>query len=339
VWGEAKGGGAMTMLTDSFGRRHTYLRVSVTDRCNLHCRYCQPDGFVWKDRAEILSYDEIHRLVRLLAAMGIRKVRLTGGEPTVRREIEHLVALLAGVPGVETLGLTTNGVLLREQAAALRAAGLSANALNVSLDTLRPQRFIEITGEDRLGAVLDGIEAALEAGFSPVKVNVVVMGGVNDDELCEFVALARTRPIHVRFIEHMPFQGNAWHAVGFVPQPAMVREIQRHCPLHPAGDTDPAAAAVEYQSPGLVGRIGFISPISAHFCGRCTRLRLTADGALRSCLFAREETSLRDLLRGGATDEALAQAVRAAVEKKAWCHPPEAELAAAAGRSMIQIGG
>jgi cyclic pyranopterin phosphate synthase len=329
----------MSMLTDSFGRLHTYLRVSVTDRCNLRCRYCQPEGFVWKNRAEILSYGEIHRLVRLLAGMGIRKVRLTGGEPTIRQEIEHLVALLAGTPGIETLGLTTNGVLLREKAARLRAAGLTASALNVSLDTLRRDRFLEITGEDRLGAVLDGIEAALEAGFAPVKVNVVVMGGVNDDEVCDFVALARTRPIHVRFIEHMPFRGNAWNAKGFVSQEAMRRRIEQRYPLLPADGIDPAAAAAEFRSPDLVGRIGFISPISAHFCGHCTRLRLTADGALRSCLFAREETSLRDLLRGGATDEALAQAVRATVQKKAWCHPPEADLAEAAGRSMIQIGG
>lgn len=329
----------MSQLTDSFGRAHTYLRVSVTDRCNLRCRYCQPEGFVWKDRAEILSYDEIHRLVRLFAAMGVRKVRLTGGEPTIRREVEHLVSLLAGTPGIETVGLTTNGVLLREKAAPLRAAGLTTSALNVSLDTLRPERFVEITGEDRLGDVLAGLEAALAAGFAPVKVNVVVMGGVNDDELCDFVELARARPIHVRFIEHMPFRGNGWHATGFVPQQAMMREIQRRYRLEPIADADPAAAAVEFGSPALRGRVGFISPLSAHFCGRCTRLRLTADGALRSCLFAREEISLRDLLRQRATDEALAQAVRATVEKKAWCHPPEAELAAAAGRSMIQIGG
>jgi cyclic pyranopterin phosphate synthase len=326
----------MSALADRSGRSHSYLRVSVTDRCNLRCRYCTPQDFVWKERDEILSYEEICRVARLLVAMGIRKIRLTGGEPTVRKGIEGLVARLAALPGLKTLGMTTNGTLLKGKARALKTAGLTA--LNVSLDTLKKERFRDIAGEDRFDQVMAGIEAALAAGFAPLKLNVVVMGGVNDDELCDFVEFARANLLHLRFIEYMPFRGNGWDRAGFVPHSAMVRKLAERYSLTPCPSRS-SSSAKEFRVDGRPETIGFITPLSAHFCQTCNRLRLTADGAIRSCLFGPDEASLRGPLREGASDAALADIIRAAVaEKPAW-HPPVRELAGLKSRSMIEIGG
>jgi cyclic pyranopterin phosphate synthase len=245
---------------------------------------------------------------------------------------------VASLPGVETLGMTTNGILLCEKAAALRAAGLSAGSLNVSLDTRRPERFAQITGEDRLAEVMAGIEASLAAGFAPVKVNVVVMAGANADELCDFVELARERPLHVRFIEYMPFKDNGWEGAAVMPYHAMVEEIRRSYELIPRLGRA-RRVAKEYTIPGFAGAVGFITALSEDFCRECNRVRLTADGAMKTCLFDGPEVSLRDLMRSGADDAALAGAIRGAVFRKPAGHPPAEELRAVNDRAMIEIGG
>lgn len=326
-------------LVDGQGRRHTYLRVSVTDRCNLRCVYCMPpEGICRKPREEILRFDELLRLVRLLARMGIRKVRLTGGEPLVRRDIEQLVAEIAATPGIETVGLTTNGVLLGRLAAALRAAGLTR--LNVSLDTLRPERFQRIALRDNYADVRAGIEAALQAGFAPLRLNVVVMGGINDDEICDFVRLTAGQPLDVRFIEYMPFQANRWHEAAFVPYRVMLQRIMREFPLA-CCDDDPQAttAGKHFRVPGFVGSIGFITSMSDHFCGSCNRLRLLADGGLKACLFDPHPVNLRPPLRSGASDAELESLIRRAVAGKAPQHPVTQDLVHLDNQSMIQIGG
>jgi cyclic pyranopterin phosphate synthase len=309
----------------------------VTDRCNLRCRYCAPQDFIWRKREEILSYEEICRVAGLLVEMGVRKIRLTGGEPTVRRGIEGLVARLAKLPGLETLAMTTNGVLLGEKALALRAAGLAG--LNVSLDTLKREKFLEITGEDRFQEVMAGIEAALAAGFVPLKLNVVVMAGVNDDELCDFVEFARARPVNLRFIEYMPFKGNRWERAAFLSHLGMMDLLRQRYLLIPSPEAAADTQARAFRVDGVPGTIGFVTPLSAHFCQACTRLRLTADGAIKACLLHPAEVNLRGLLREGASDHALSEAIRGAVAGKLACHPPLAELAVAGNRSMIEIGG
>jgi len=293
----------------------------------------------WSDEAALLTDDEVVRAARVFARLGVRKIRLTGGEPTIRPDIERLVARLAALPGIETLGMTTNGTLLREKAAALREAGLSATSLNVSLDTLRPERFAQIAGQDRLAEVMAGLDAALAAGFAPVKMNVVVMAGANDDELCDFVELARARPLHVRFIEYLPFKDNGWEGAAVMPYRAMVETIGRCYDLRPRLQPGTHRVAKEYVISGLAGRIGFISALSEDFCRECNRLRLTADGAMKTCLFHASEVSLRDLMRAGAGDESLAEAIRAVLLDKPACHPPAEELRGRKGRAMIEIGG
>ena len=279
------------------------------------------------------------RAARLFAALGIRKIRLTGGEPTVRPEIERIVYWLANTPGIETVGMTTNGTRLREMAPSLRKAGLSVTGLNVSLDTLRRERFMEIAGRDARDDVLDGIEAALEAGFAPVKVNVVVMAGVNDDELDDFVALARERPLKVRFVEYMPFKDNEWEGARVMPYRAMLETIARRYPLIPRVRPEAHTTAREYVISGFAGTVSFVTALSAGFCHGCNRLRLTADGALKVCLFHPAEVSLRARMRGGASDEELAEAIRAALRQKPAGHPPAENLGQTNHRAMIEIGG
>lgn len=335
-------------LVDRLGRRHTYLRLSVIDRCNLRCVYCMPpEGIPKKERAEILRLEEIVQMAGLFVRLGVNKLRLTGGEPLIRRNIIQLITSLAGIPGLETLAMTTNGVLLADQAGALKAAGI--NRLNISLDTLRPERFERINLRGYFAQAWAGLESALEAGFAPLKLNVVVMGGVNDDELLDFVDLARTRPIHVRFIEYMPFKSNAWSPARFMPWSAMRRVIEGRYALTPlvgngdsgiSGDAmDSGAVAKDFAIEGFCGAIGFISPLSDHFCAGCNRLRLTADGQVKSCLFRPPEASLRDALRGGAPDEEMMAIIRRVVAGKDEAHPPLEELATLENQSMIEIGG
>jgi cyclic pyranopterin phosphate synthase len=333
---------------DRFGRVHAYLRVSVTDRCNYRCVYCMPaEGMSWMPRAELLRYEEIARVVGVLAPMGVRRVRLTGGEPTVRRDIEALVGAVAAVPGVEDVALTTNGHTLAGLAAPLRARGL--RRVNVSLDSLDPARFTAITRGGDLARVLAGVDAALDAGLLPVKINMVVMEGVNDDEV---VAMVRRFAPHgdavqVRLIEAMPFETNGRRAT--VPASVLREHLAVLGPVRPE---PPAAQAASSWTAGIgparhwrVGegrdavRVGFIAPLTEHFCATCNRLRLLADGHLRTCLAHEDTPSLRDLLRAGASEETLAATVRAIVRGKPAGH----EAALAAGRPfegvMTGIGG
>ncbi len=325
-------------LVDEFGRRHTYLRLAVTEACGLQCFYCRP-----KEEAHLhapctpMSLDEILRLAALFARLGVRKIRLTGGEPLMRDDIEALVAALAALPGLDTLAMTTNGMRLASRAASLKVRGLAR--LNISLDTLREDRFARIAGRPGLSRVLQGIEAALGAGFAPLKINTVLIAGQNDDELLDFVELARALPVEVRFIEYMPFSGNPWEQGGLIPWETMRRTIEsRHrlepLPRHAAGGT-----AREFRIPGFRGQIGFIAPMTAHFCAQCVRLRLMADGALKTCLFHRPEENLAEMMRAGATDGELETRVRFALNRKPEAHPPMEQLRAMEGRSMLRIGG
>jgi cyclic pyranopterin phosphate synthase len=329
--------GLSLRLVDPHGRPHTYLRLSVTDRCNLRCTYCMPpEGITWRERAEILTFEEIERLAAIFVRGGVDKIRLTGGEPTVRRELPALIARLRRLPGLRTLLMTTNGVLLAQQAAELRHAGL--DGLNISLDSLRRDRFERVTLRDNLPAVLAGIDAALAAGFATVKLNVVVIQGTNDDELVDFVRFAAGRPLQVRFIEFMPFDRNGWSAGGLLPYATMRERIESVFTLEPLA-AGPHAVAKDFAIAGGVGTVGFVTSMTEHFCAGCNRLRLTADGRMRNCLFATAETDLRGPLRAGAGDAELAAHMQRCLQGKWREHPPAAELAELHNRSMIEIGG
>ena len=324
-------------LTDRFGRVHSYLRVSVTDRCNFRCVYCMPpQGIEWRPREEILTFEEIARVARVFVRLGVDKVRLTGGEPTVRHGIESLISALAGIPGLRTLAMTTNGFRLREHARTYREAGLKG--LNISLDSLRRDRFRQITRRDVLDDVLAGLDAALAAGYQKVKLNTVVMAGVNEDELLDFVELARYRPLHVRFIEFMPFHNNGWSEGGVFPLARMREIIGTRYSLEPV-PARPDAVAREWRIPGFEGTIGFIASMTESFCSGCNRIRLTADGQVKSCLFSPAESNLRNVLRAGASDEELEARIRKALWLKPKEHPPMEVLAAQENRSMVEIGG
>jgi GTP 3',8-cyclase len=326
-------------VRDRFGRDHVYLRVALTDYCNLNCSYCRPSTEVAPPpRALSLSVDELERLVRVFAGLGIRKVRLTGGEPTVRPDLLDIVRRLVGIPGIETLALTTNGVHLARLAAPLRDVGLEK--LNVSLDSLRPERFLAITGRDKLSSVLRGIDAALQAGFEPLKLNMVVIRDLNDDELLDFVALGRDRAINVRFIEYMPFRENGWRREGLVPFEEMRARIAARHRLTPVGHGErTGGVAKDFIAEGHFGRISFITPISDDFCARCNRLRVTADGRLKTCLFSPAGADLASALRQGTDEGALADMIQSALDAKAEAHPAAEELCGRQDQAMNIIGG
>lgn len=355
-------------MRDRFGRRIDYLRVSVTDRCNLRCVYCMPEeGYPVMPKAELLTYEEIARLVRVAAGLGMRKIRLTGGEPLVRKDLPELVAQVAATPGIEDISLTTNAYLLRQQATALRAAGL--HRVNISLDTLNPEKFSAIARRGDFERVMDGIEAAFEAGFSPVKINAVAMRGTNDDEAADFAQWTIKKEIHFRFIELMPIK---WHLDETAPmetfQPhggkgllqlnqvsqSMLSDLEMRKRMISVqelrelieavhGKLEPAEVATNgpartFRVPGAKGTVGFISQVSRDLCENCNRLRLTADGFLRPCLMSDGELDLRSALRNGATDDAIAELFLHVVR-----HKPErhylAEGQKSVGRGMSQIGG
>jgi molybdenum cofactor biosynthesis protein A len=332
-------------LIDGFGRRHTYLRIAVTDRCNLRCRYCFPSGASDQasasrrdgERAAILSFEEIVRVARVCAGMGISKIRLTGGEPLMRKGLPILVGQIAKIPGIHTVGMTTNGVLLRNHVGALREAGLTH--LNISLDSLRSDRFERIALRPGHADVMAGLEEAQAAGFPSLKLNVVVMDGVNDDELIDFVRLTRSSALEVRFIEYMPFADNQWSNAAFMSCGRMQAIIERTVSLEPVLGEGPSPVARRYRVPGWVGTVGFIASMSDHFCGSCNRIRLTADGSLKSCLFHPAEIGLRASLRDGSSDRELEEMIRAAVASKPAHHPPAEELLRMDNRTMIDIGG
>jgi cyclic pyranopterin phosphate synthase len=326
-------------LVDTFGRVHTDLRISVTDRCNFRCSYCMPaEDMTWLPRQGILSYEEIERVARVMRGLGVTAVRLTGGEPLVRADLPVLVAKLATL-GFEDLSLTTNGVGLPHLAGALVEAGL--RRVNVSCDSLDSDRFASITRRHALPQVLEGMDAAEAAGLAPVKVNAVLMRGVNDDEVVDFAAFARETGRPVRFIEYMPLDAaHAWERPDVVPASEIVDRIHAVFPLEPVGsrDDDPAPAD-RYRFADGRGEIGVIASVTDAFCGTCNRLRLTADGALRNCLFATREWSVRDLLRAGGSDADLETLCRQAVWAKAAGHGIDDPGFAPPTRSMSQIGG
>jgi len=306
-------------LVDPFGRVHTYLRVSVTDRCNFRCTYCMPaEGLDWMPKETVLTFEELERVVTLFAKLGIKKIRLTGGEPTIRSGIVDLVGRLAAVEGLDDIAMTTNAHRLATLAEPLKRAGLSR--VNISIDSLDPQRFAEITRGGDLHRVLDGIEAALGAGLTPVKLNAVIVRGINDHEVVDLVKRFADRPdVVVRFIEFMPFSA-VERRKQHVPAAEMRRRLGEHWELIPVEREAHAGPAVDWQLGEGGPRVGFISPITEHFCQACNRLRLQADGHLRTCLSREAAPSFRDLIRAGITDEALEVAIRSRVWGKIAGH-------------------
>jgi cyclic pyranopterin phosphate synthase len=329
-------GSAPVPLEDRFGRVHRDLRISVTDRCNLRCTYCMPEeGMDWLDRSALLTFEEIERIARLFVERyGFDSIRLTGGEPTVRAHLPVLVGKLAQLP--VDLALTTNGVTLALVAHDLAAAGL--RRVNISLDSLRRSRVVDLTRRDVLDKVLDGIDAALAAGLTPVKLNSVVVRGVNDDEVVELAGFGRERGVHVRFIEYMPLDADGqWRAEQVVPAAEIVAAIGARWPLEEVRRGHEPAQRWRYADG--VGEIGVIPSVSDAFCGSCDRVRLTAEGQLRSCLFAVGETDLRAPLRAGASDDDLAALIESTVAAKWAGHGISEVTFSRPRRSMSQIGG
>jgi GTP 3',8-cyclase len=326
-------------LVDAHGRRVSDLRVSVTDRCNFRCQYCMPaEGLPWLAREEILSFEEIERVIRLLAGIGIDEVRLTGGEPLVRRELPRLVGMLAAISAIRDLSLTTNGYLLERDAGALVAAGI--DRVNVSIDSLARDRFFQITRRDALPQVLRGLEAiAAHERVRPIKVNAVAMRDFTEEEVIRFADLARTSDYQVRFIEFMPLDADrAWSPDAVLTGGEIRAMIEAVHPLVEL-DREPSATARVYRFADGAGEIGFINPVSEPFCADCNRLRLTAEGELRTCLFSVHETDLRGPMRDGAGDAELERIIREAVWRKELKHHVGEPGFRPPPRSMSAIGG
>jgi cyclic pyranopterin phosphate synthase len=326
-------------LVDGHGRPIGDVRISVTDRCNFRCQYCMPaEGLPWLQRDALLTYEEIERLVRLLASMGVHDVRLTGGEPLVRRELWRLVEALSAIEDVHDLSLTTNGYLLERQVEDLVAAGL--RRVNVSLDSLAPDRFFQLTRRDALHQVLGGLEAAQRhPELRPIKVNVVALKDFTEDEVLRFAEFARQHPYEVRFIEFMPLDADhAWTRDKVLPNADIVAMIDAVYPLEPVG-RERHGTARRYRFADGNGEMGFISPVTQPFCGDCNRIRLTAEGELRTCLFSMTETDLREPLRSGASDEGLERIIRDAVWRKELKHHVNDPGFVQPARTMSRIGG
>ncbi|MCC7423967.1 MAG: GTP 3',8-cyclase MoaA [Planctomycetaceae bacterium] len=328
------------MLVDSFGRVHTNLRISVTDRCNIRCFYCMPaDNVVFMNRRELLTFEEIERFARVAVSLGVNKIRLTGGEPLVRRELHRLVRMLCDIPGVLDIGVTTNGILLGEQAQELWDAGL--RRLNVSLDALSPEKFREITRRDGFEKVIEGIQVAQRVGFDPVKINAVSVRGLTEDEIIPLGRFARETGVEMRFIEFMPLDAdNAWEREKVLFAHEIIETLSNGImPLAPVPDQNPHAPATEFEFADGVGRIGFIASVSQPFCMSCDRFRLTADGKIRNCLFSLEETDIKSMLRGGEPDEAIARAIVESVSAKKEGHEINTARFIQPDRPMYSIGG
>lgn len=323
-------------LIDGFGRVHRDLRISVTDRCNFRCTYCMPEeGLQWQRREDLLSFEEIERVAKIMVErFGVSSIRLTGGEPTVRANLPVLVGKLAALD--VDLAMTTNGVTLPLLAVDLRLAGL--RRINISLDSLQADRFAQLTRRDDLPRVLEGIQAALEAGFCPVKVNVVVMKGINDDEICDFARFGREQGVIVRFIEFMPLDADAnWSNSKVMTQAEILHGLSGEFDLVPVERT--SAPATRWRYADGRGEIGIVASVSESFCESCDRVRITADGQFRNCLFATEETDLRALLRGGASDDTIATVLQRSVLAKWAGHSINQVSFIRPRRSMSEIGG
>ncbi|WP_062517294.1 GTP 3',8-cyclase MoaA [Demequina gelatinilytica] len=328
-------------LVDRFGRVHRDLRISLTDRCSLRCTYCMPaDGVPWLASQTLLSTDELVRLARVAVSLGVREVRLTGGEPLLRPDVVDVVAALASIAtpdGPLDLSLTTNALRLPALAAPLRDAGL--DRVNISLDTLQRGRFLELTRRDRLADTLAGIEAARAVGFAPVKLNALIMRGVNDDEIADLVSFAVERGLEMRFIEHMPLDGgHTWRREEMVTGEEILAAVSARYALEPLGH-DGAAPASLFRIAGTSATVGVIASVTRAFCDRCDRVRLTADGQFRNCLFAHDESDLRSLLRDGADDARLASAMQACVALKKPGHGIDDPSFVQPSRPMSAIGG
>jgi cyclic pyranopterin phosphate synthase len=327
-------------LVDSWGRVHDNLRISVTDRCNIRCFYCMPETDVhFVRRSEILDFEEIERFVHIAVTLGIRKLRVTGGEPLVRRDLAVLIRRLSAIPGIEDLALTTNGVLLPQLAAPLYEAGL--RRINVHLDTIDRARFLEITRRDEIHKVLAGLEACKQLGYSKIKLNAVAVKHLVEPDIVPLARYARENGFEVRYIEFMPLDAqNLWDRSKVLLADEIITTLGREiAPLVPVPDPDPRAPASEYQFSDGIGRVGFIASVSRPFCLNCNRLRLTADGKLRYCLFAVEEDDVKTLLRSGAADEAIVALIRRNVAGKWEGHEINSTRFVAPPRPMYSIGG
>lgn len=327
-------------LIDGFDRVHNNLRISVTDRCNIRCFYCMPaDNVEFMPREELLSFEEIERVVRVGTTLGIDRIRLTGGEPLVRRDLPVLVSRLAAIPGIRDIGLTTNAVLLAEQAQALKDAGLER--LNISLDALDPEVFKKVTRRDGYDKVIAGIEAARRAGFSPIKINAVAVRGMTEDQIVPFAQLARETDTEVRFIEFMPLDADSkWQRDKVLFAHEILSRIEQEFgPLQPVPSTNPNAPAKDFCFADGRGRIGMIASVSEPFCSTCNRFRLTADGKLRNCLFSLQETDIRPTLREGGSDEQIADAMLTCIAAKKAGHEINSAKFIQPDRPMYSIGG
>uniref|UniRef100_A0A2P2I4E6 Molybdenum cofactor biosynthesis protein 1 n=1 Tax=Hirondellea gigas TaxID=1518452 RepID=A0A2P2I4E6_9CRUS len=324
-------------LTDSFQRQHTYLRISLTEKCSLRCQYCMPEaGVPLTPSDRLLSTPELIRVAKLFVAEGVDKIRLTGGEPFLRKDLPQIVESLASL-GIQQLGITTNGLVLKHKLPDLVTAGLTH--INISLDTLVPVKFEFITRRRGWKQVMKGIEVALDSNLQSVKLNVVAMRGTNEDELVDFVKLTQHKKLDVRFIEYMPFDDNKWHSSRLLPYSEMLSIIMEQFPDTVRLSDEPNPTSKAYKVPGFAGQFGFITSMTEHFCGSCNRLRITADGNLKVCLFGASEVSLRDAMRSGATDEELLNVIGAAVGSKKKQHAGMEALAKMKNRPMILIGG
>lgn len=326
-------------LADQFNRPITYLRISVTDKCNLRCGYCMPpQGLPWLPKDDVLTYEEITRVVSAAAAVGVRSIRLTGGEPLVRRNLAALVRSLAAIPGIDDIALSTNGLLLCDQLDELASAGLAR--VNISLDTLRADRFEAIARRPGLQRVLDAIDASLAAGMHPVKINCVVMRGHNDDEVAALARLTIDRAVYVRFIEVMPVHENLdLQAQAYISSDEILQRIAEDAPLHPAPGPGGNGPARYFAFEGARGAVGIISPLSHDYCERCNRVRLTADGRLRLCLFGDQHVDLRTPLRAGASQDDLAALLRGSMAIKPERHHLRLGEASSRMRAFSEIGG
>ena len=327
-------------IIDSFGRIHNNLRLSVTDRCNIRCFYCMPNENVkFLPQKEILTFEEIERFVRVCSNLGVDRVRLTGGEPLVRSELEILISLLGNLEGIRKLALTTNGILLPEQAGRLKAAGL--DRINISLDTLNENTFFRLSRRKGIQRVLQGIDAAIDAGFEKIRLNAIAISGLTDHEIVPLVEFAMKKELEIRFIEFMPLDAEENWDSEQVLTGAKIKNIveQNFGPLERSKREDPSQPAVDYQFAAGAGRIGFINPVSQPFCGACNRLRLTSEGKIRNCLFSTAEWDARELLRNAASDDEIAALVLDCVAHKKASHGIDSEDFSRPSKAMYQIGG
>jgi GTP 3',8-cyclase len=328
----------MSKIRDNYERIIDYMRISVTDRCNLRCIYCMPPAGIRPiAHSSILRYEEIIRIINMAAGLGVKKIRLTGGEPLIRKNLSYLISSIADIPGIEDISLTTNGILLENMAESLAESGL--NRINISLDSLKPGRYREITRGGSLEKVLAGIAAAEKAGLHPVKINMVPIKGINDDEIEDFARLTLNAPVHVRFIEYMPIgTSHFWTEDKYIPAGEIRMRAERIAPLEPVKFRRNGPARY-FRFVGAPGVIGFISPLSHHFCSFCNRLRLTSEGKLRPCLFSESEIDLKSALRSGAPDMEIERLLRLSAEIKPASYMRAEKRVSLCRKPMSKIGG